>query len=372
MEALRRHSEAHSVPSFFKNDTKPARIGVPTEYNIAELSPAVRHTWQRTIDTLRSQGHTIVPISLPSTKQALSAYYVIAAAEASSNLAKFDGVRYGSRDVDATDNPDGGVLYAATRGAGFGAEVRRRILLGTYTLSATAMDNYFVQAQRVRRLVQRDFDRVFALPNPLLPPQQFDLADLPEDMEMESKLGPAQVDVIVVPTAPTLPPTLEQVRQQEPVEGYMNDVFTVPASLAGLPAISVPVTIADEMREEGQVGFVGMQVIGQYWDDLYVINTGIMVAAGEKWPEKRERIREVWNMLDKKEREKEKRPGFKKIKAAPELGKSGTGFKVRRPLFTPKKAKIGEQVFENEAKTTTVKSDLVRRVVSDKRAYISE
>ncbi|KFX89834.1 hypothetical protein O988_08474, partial [Pseudogymnoascus sp. VKM F-3808] len=97
-------------------DTKPLRIGVPAEYNIAELSPAVRHTWQRTLDTLRSHGHTIVPVSLPSTKQALSAYYIIAAAEASSNLAKFDGVRYGSRE-DASDNPTG-VLYAATRGAG--------------------------------------------------------------------------------------------------------------------------------------------------------------------------------------------------------------------------------------------------------------
>ncbi|KFZ03650.1 hypothetical protein V502_10767, partial [Pseudogymnoascus sp. VKM F-4520 (FW-2644)] len=273
-------------------DTTPLRIGVPAEYNIAELSPAVRHTWQRTLDTLRSHGHTIIPVSLPSTKQALSAYYIIAAAEASSNLAKFDGVRYGSRE-DASDNPTG-VLYAATRGAGFGDEVRRRILLGTYSLSASAMDNFFVQAQRVRRLVQRDFDRVFAMPNPLHPEKQFDLADMPEATEMDSKLGPAQVDVLVVPTAPTLPPLLEDVKSQGSLAGYTNDVFTVPASLAGLPAISVSVPIAEEAREEGNVGFVGMQVIGQYFDDFHVINAATMVAAGVDWPSKMAELTETF------------------------------------------------------------------------------
>ncbi|ELR01821.1 Trimeric GatFAB AmidoTransferase(AdT) complex subunit [Pseudogymnoascus destructans] len=273
-------------------DTKPLRIGVPAEYNIAELSPAVRHTWQRTLDTLRSHGHAIVPVSLPSTKHALSAYYIIAAAEASSNLAKFDGVRYGSRE-DASDNPTG-VLYASTRGAGFGDEVRRRILLGTYSLSASAMDNFFVQAQRVRRLVQRDFDRVFAVANPLHPEKQFDLADMPEMTEMDSKLGPAQVDVLVVPTAPTLPPLIKDVRSQGSLAGYTNDVFTVPASLAGLPAISVPVPIAEEAREKGNVGFVGMQVIGQYYDDFHVINVGSMVAAGVEWPSKLEKLEERW------------------------------------------------------------------------------
>ncbi|KFY12094.1 hypothetical protein V492_04103 [Pseudogymnoascus sp. VKM F-4246] len=273
-------------------DTKPLRIGVPAEYNIAELSPAVRHTWQRTLDTLRSHGHTIIPVSLPSTKQALSAYYIIAAAEASSNLAKFDGVRYGSREA-GSDNPTG-VLYASTRGAGFGDEVRRRILLGTYSLSASAMDNFFVQAQRVRRLVQRDFDRVFAMPNPLHPEEQFDLSEMPEATEMDSKLGPAQVDVLVVPTAPTLPPLIKDVKSQGSLAGYTNDVFTVPASLAGLPAISVPVPIAKEAREEGNVGFVGMQVIGQYFDDFHVINVGTMVAAGKEWPAKMKKLEEIW------------------------------------------------------------------------------
>ncbi|OBT51996.1 hypothetical protein VE04_06679 [Pseudogymnoascus sp. 24MN13] len=275
-------------------DTKRLRVVVPAEYNIAELSPAVRHPLQRTLDTLRSHGHTIVPVSLPSTKHALSAYYIIAAAEASSNLAKFDGVRYGSRE-DASDNPTG-VLYAATRGAGFGDEVKRRIILGTYALSASAMDNFFVQAQRVRRLGQHVLDRVFAMPNPLHPEKQFDLAGMPQTTEMDSKRAPAEVDVLVVPTAPTLPPLLLDVKSQGSLAGYTNDVFTVPASLAGLPAISVPVPIAKEAREKGNVGFVGMQVIGQYFDDFHVINVGTMVAARERWPSRLERLQEKWRI----------------------------------------------------------------------------
>ncbi|KFX88022.1 hypothetical protein O988_09181 [Pseudogymnoascus sp. VKM F-3808] len=117
---------------------------------------------------------------------------------------------------------------------------------------------------------------------------------MPETTEMDSKLGPAQVDVLVVPTAPTLPPLLEDVKSQGSLAGYTNDVFTVPASLAGLPAISVPVPIAEEAREEGNVGFVGMQVIGQYYDDFYVINAGTMIAAGAEWPAKLEELEEMW------------------------------------------------------------------------------
>lgn len=291
--------------------TKPLRIGVPAEYNIEELSLPVRRTWQRTLDTLRRHGHTIIPVSLPSTKQALSAYYVLAAAEASSNLAKYDGVRYGTRAATSSDTADGDVLYASTRGAGFGDEVRRRILLGAYTLSAAAVDNYFVQAQRVRRLVQRDFDRVFAMPNPLQPEQQFDLADMPEATELESKLGPAQVDVLVVPTAPTLPPRLEEVEAQSSLEGYMNDVFTVPASLAGLPAMSVPVPIEEGLREEGNVPFVGMQVIGQYGDDFHVINAAIMVAKGDEWPQHFEKMKAVW---DERQKRAETKFGWRRLR----------------------------------------------------------
>ncbi|KAL0937511.1 glutamyl-tRNA amidotransferase [Colletotrichum truncatum] len=242
------------------------RVGIPLEYNIEELDPQIRTAWSDAADLLQKSGVEIVPVSLPSTKHALSAYYVIAPAEASSNLAKYDGVRYGTRG-DESDGA-GEVLYSKTRGKGFGDEVRRRILLGAYSLSSEAMDNYFIQAQRVRKLVQRDFDRVFRLENPLYDPQQFDLSDMKDEVELQDKLGPSQVDFLLCPTAPTFAPRIDEIKQQTPVQVYMNDVFTVPASLAGLPAISIPTRVksaeakADESRK-----VAGLQLIGQYWDD---------------------------------------------------------------------------------------------------------
>jgi aspartyl-tRNA(Asn)/glutamyl-tRNA(Gln) amidotransferase subunit A len=245
---------------------------VPAEYNIEELHPSVKSAWENVLETIQFQGHKILPISLPSTKHALSAYYILAAAEAASNLAKYDGIRYGTRG-EGDDGP-GGVLYSETRGNGFGDEVKRRILLGSYTLSSEAINNYFIQAQRVRRLVQNDFDRVFKMPNVLRPSQQFDLSDLGEDIQLEDKLGPSQVDLIVCPTAPTLPPLLRDINEQTPVDAYVNDVFTVPSSLAGLPSISVPWDIPKDQRLEDNVPFAGVQVIGQYWDDFLVIRFG--------------------------------------------------------------------------------------------------
>ncbi|KAF5489135.1 Glutamyl-tRNA(Gln) amidotransferase subunit A [Colletotrichum siamense] len=242
------------------------RVGIPLEYNIEELDPQIRAAWTSAATLLQKSGVDIVPVSLPSTKHALSAYYVIAPAEASSNLAKYDGVRYGTRG-DESDGA-GEVLYSKTRGLGFGDEVKRRILLGAYSLSSEAMDNYFIQAQRVRKLVQRDFDRVFRLENPLYDPQQFDLSDMKDEVELQDKLGPSQVDFLLCPTAPTFAPWIEDIKQQTPVQVYMNDVFTVPASLAGLPAISIPTKVespdanADDSRK-----VAGLQLIGQYWDD---------------------------------------------------------------------------------------------------------
>ena len=245
------------------------RIGVPLEYNIAELEPGIRQAWSDCLMSLQARGATIVPVSLPNTKHALSAYYILAPAEAASNLAKYDGVRYGNRDglADGID----GVLYSRTRGNGLGDEVKRRILLGSYTLSSEAVDNYFLKAQKVRRLVQRDFDRIFAIPNPLRPAQQFDLGDMDESILMSNKLGPAQVDYIICPTAPTLPPTLEDLSKQMPVDNYMNDVFTVPASLAGIPAMSIPFPIPEAFCVEGKPTFAGMQIIGQYASDYELI-----------------------------------------------------------------------------------------------------
>lgn len=236
-------------------------VGIPVEYNIDELDPEIRASWTSAAEALESHGVRIVPVSLPATRKALSAYYVLAPAEASSNLGKYDGVRYGVRSEES--DAAGETLYSETRGAGFGDEVRRRILLGTYTLSSEAIDNYFIQAQKVRRLVQRDFDRVFRLENPLQSPgaQQFDLSDMADSTLLDDKRGPPQVDFLLCPTAPTFPPKIEDLQaQSNVVDTYMNDVFTVPASLAGLPAVSVPARTGRRLP-------AGLQLIGQFWDD---------------------------------------------------------------------------------------------------------
>ncbi|KAJ4406135.1 Trimeric GatFAB AmidoTransferase(AdT) complex subunit [Didymella pomorum] len=243
------------------------RIGVPLDYNISTLQPAVRQTWIRTLKELHEQGHSLHPVRLPATQHALSAYYILAPAEASSNLAKYDGVRYGSR-AEGIDGTPESVLFAKTRGQGFGPEVQRRILLGAFTLSAQAMDNYFIQAQKIRRLVQQDFNRVFTTPNPLLD-------DVPATNTDETT-----VDVIVCPTAPTLAPSLASVKDQDPISAYMNDVFTVPASLAGLPSISVPVRITcdDDAAEQPFEETAGIQIIGQYGDDDCVLAAADIVS----------------------------------------------------------------------------------------------
>lgn len=258
---------------------KGITFGIPLEYSIEELDSRIKEGWLNAAGKIRQLGGRVVPVSLPSTKNALSAYYVIAPAEAASNLSKYDGIRYGKRAEQATSDALDGVLYANTRGAGFGPEVKRRILLGSYTLSSKAIDNYFIQAQKVRQLVRKDFDRAFKLPNPLYDEAPFDLSDMDDSISLENKLGPTQVDFIISPTAPTPPPKLEDVAKQTPLDSYMNDVFTVPASLAGLPAISIPMDIPvnTSSEEEKHLDFGGLQIIGQYWDDvmLLAISKGI-------------------------------------------------------------------------------------------------
>ncbi|KPM34241.1 Glutamyl-tRNA(Gln) amidotransferase subunit A, mitochondrial [Neonectria ditissima] len=262
LQATSRQRCSEASPSSLPNLSE-INIGIPIEYNISELEPSIRDAWVDAAAKLESMGAQLVPISLPSTKEALCAYYVLAPAEASSNLAKYDGVRYGVRGEGS--DAVGETLYSEARGSGFGEEVKRRILLGTYSLSSEAMDNYFIQAQKVRRMVQKDFDRVFKLDNPLYEPEQFDLSDMAEATGMEDKRGPLQVDFILCPTAPTFPPRLDEVQGQTSVDVYTNDVFTVPASLAGLPAVSVPA------KAEGSRFPAGLQVIGQYWDDKRVL-----------------------------------------------------------------------------------------------------
>ncbi|EPS26506.1 hypothetical protein PDE_01443 [Penicillium oxalicum 114-2] len=260
------HTHLQSTALAPRLTQNPLRIGVPLDYNISELTPSIRQAWHLSLAHLQSQGHTIHPISLPATKHALSAYYVLAPAEASSNLAKYDGVRYGTRaeGPDSDGQPES-YLYANTRGQGFGAEVQRRILLGTFSLSADAMDNYFIQAQRVRRLVQQDFDAVFAAAHPFA---------TTECHETKSP-NATNIDVIVCPTAPSPPPRLGEITTgSSPLDAYVNDVFTVPASLAGLPAISVPVTVSALGRSSEREEVAGIQIIGQYGDDELVMNVG--------------------------------------------------------------------------------------------------
>jgi aspartyl-tRNA(Asn)/glutamyl-tRNA(Gln) amidotransferase subunit A len=220
-------------------DLKGKRVGVPKEYRVDGMPTEIEALWQQGIDWLRDAGAEIVEVSLPHTKYALPAYYIIAPAEASSNLARYDGVRYGLRDL-----PEGAGLqdmYAATRAAGFGDEVKRRILIGTYVLSAGFYDAYYAQAQKVRTLIARDFERAFE-----------------------------QCDVLLTPTAPSAAFVLGE-KQADPLAMYLNDVFTVPASLAGLPAMSVP----GGLDKDGLP--LGLQIIGKALDEQGVLNASLAI-----------------------------------------------------------------------------------------------
>lgn len=220
-------------------DLKGKRIGIPQEYRVDGMPAEIDALWEQGIAFLKDAGAEIVNVSLPHTKHALPAYYIIAPAEASSNLARYDGVRYGLRDL-----PDGAGLqdmYAATRAAGFGPEVKRRIMIGTYVLSAGFYDAYYTQAQKVRTLIARDFERAWE-----------------------------SCDLLLTPTAPSAAFALGE-KQADPLAMYLNDVFTVPASLAGLPAMSVPGGL------DGQGLPLGLQIIGKPLDEQGVLNAGLAI-----------------------------------------------------------------------------------------------
>ena len=217
-------------------DLRGKKVGIPREYRMDGTDAEILASWDDGIAWLKDAGAEVVDISLPHTKYALPAYYIVAPAEASSNLARYDGVRYGLRDL-----PDGAGLqdmYAATRAAGFGDEVKRRILIGTYVLSAGFYDAYYTQAMKVRTLLQRDFTEAFA-----------------------------GCDVILAPTTPTAAFALGD-KVDDPLAMYLNDVFSVPASLAGLPAMSVP------SRVNVQGLPLGLQLIGRAMDEQSVLNAG--------------------------------------------------------------------------------------------------
>jgi aspartyl-tRNA(Asn)/glutamyl-tRNA(Gln) amidotransferase subunit A len=217
-------------------DLTGKRIGIPKEYRVDNMPAEIDALWQQGIQWAKDAGAEIVEVSLPHTKYALPAYYIIAPAEASSNLARYDGVRYGLREL-----PDGAGLqdmYAATRAAGFGQEVKRRLMIGTYVLSAGFYDAYYNQAQKVRALIARDFDEAWQ-----------------------------QCDLLLTPTAPSAAFALGE--KTDPLAMYLNDVFTVPSSLAGLPAMSVPAGL------DGQGLPLGLQIIGKAFDEQGVLNAGL-------------------------------------------------------------------------------------------------
>jgi aspartyl-tRNA(Asn)/glutamyl-tRNA(Gln) amidotransferase subunit A len=225
------------VPDFeaaLTGDIRGLKVGVPKEYRVDGMPADVERLWQQGIDWLKARGAEPVEISLPRTSYALPAYYIIAPAEASSNLARYDGVRFGHRAADARDLTD---LYEKTRGEGFGTEVKRRILIGTYVLSAGYYDAYYNKARKVRTLIADDFKDAFQ-----------------------------SVDVILAPTAPSAAFGIGDM-VDDPISMYLNDVFTVPASLAGLPAISVPAGLSDQGLP------MGLQLIGRAFDEETVLRT---------------------------------------------------------------------------------------------------
>jgi aspartyl-tRNA(Asn)/glutamyl-tRNA(Gln) amidotransferase subunit A len=241
------------VPQWEANlssDLKGKRVGIPKEYQIEGLSRDIYTLWERGVDWLAHAGAEIVDVNLPHTQYALPTYYIIAPAEASSNLARYDGVRYGLREEGVKTLDD---MYAATRAAGFGAEVKRRIMIGTYVLSAGFYDAYFTKAQKVRALIKQDFANAFE-----------------------------QCDVILTPTAPSAAFGIGETT--DPLAMYLNDVFAVPASLAGLPAMSVPGGL------DAQGLPLGLHLIGNELDEQIVLNAGLAIeeragftARPEKW-----------------------------------------------------------------------------------------
>ncbi len=218
---------------------KGKKVGIPKEYRVDGMPAEIEALWEQGIAWLKDAGAEVVEVSLPHTKYALPAYYIIAPAEASSNLARYDGVRYGLRDLP--DNAGLQDMYAATRAAGFGAEVKRRIMIGTYVLSAGFYDAYYNQAQKVRTLIARDFDTAWE-----------------------------SCDLLLTPTAPSAAFALGE-KSADPLSMYLNDVFTVPSSLAGLPAMSVPGGL------DGQGLPLGLQIIGKALDEQSVLDAGLAI-----------------------------------------------------------------------------------------------
>ncbi len=228
---------------------KGLKVGIPKEYRVEGMPPEIEALWEQGKTWLKDAGAELVDISLPHTKYALPAYYIVAPAEASSNLARFDGVRYGLR----VPGDDVISMYEATRAAGFGKEVKRRVLIGTYVLSAGYYDAYYLRAQKVRTLIKQDFEQVFA----------------------------DGIDTILTPATPTAAFGLEAMALASPIEMYLNDVFTVTVNMAGLPGIAVPAGVTGDGLP------LGLQLIGRPFDEAMLFRTAQAIedAAGRFSPE---------------------------------------------------------------------------------------
>jgi aspartyl-tRNA(Asn)/glutamyl-tRNA(Gln) amidotransferase subunit A len=245
------------VPDFeaaLTGDIRGKKIGVPKEYRVDGMPEEIEKLWEDGAAMLRDAGAEIVEISLPHTKYALPAYYVIAPAEASSNLARYDGVRYGRRaEIGGRDGIT--EMYERTRSEGFGAEVRRRVMIGAYVLSAGYYDAYYLRAQKVRTLSKRDFEQVFA----------------------------SGVDAILTPATPSAAFGIGDMADADPIEMYLNDVFTVTVNLAGLPGVSVPAGL------DGNGLPLGLQLIGQPWGEAEMLNTAYALERAAGFSAKAER-----------------------------------------------------------------------------------
>ena len=240
--SLNRVKEDYTRGLYNLNLGKPLtglKVGLPKEYFAEGLDGAVGKVVQEAIAEYRKLGADIVDISLPNTMLSIPVYYVLAPAEASSNLSRYDGVRYGHRAAEYTDLMD---MYCKSRAEGFGAEVKRRILIGTYVLSAGYYDAYYLKAQQIRRLIANDFTEAFK-----------------------------QCDIIMGPTAPSIAFKAGE-KADDPVSMYLQDIYTIAVNLAGLPGMSIPAGFAPS--NDGKALPIGLQVIGNYFDEARMLNVG--------------------------------------------------------------------------------------------------
>ena len=239
-----------AVPNFtasLKSGIKGLKVGVPKEFLNGDLNKEIADAYNESMEILKSNGAEIKEISLPNMKYALATYYIIAPAEASSNLARYDGLRFGLRVEGASLDE----MYENSRSAGFGAEVKRRIMIGTYVLSAGYYDAYYLKALNVRKLIRQDYINAFN-----------------------------EVDTILTPVAPTTAFTIEESKSFDPVTNYLQDVFTVPINLAKLPAISVPVKMAENSLP------IGMQLIGKDFDEETLFKGAYVLEQNNSWSRK--------------------------------------------------------------------------------------